>query len=63
MSSNSHPVFAHKIKGKAFVNIGSLGVDGHVMGKHYITIMSVYDGQGEVSERVKVEALIMWEMC
>lgn len=59
ISSNNHPVFAHKVKGKVFVNIGALGVDGHVMGKHYITIMSLYDGQGDVSERVKIEAVVM----
>jgi hypothetical protein len=59
MSSNYHPVFVHKVKGKLFVNIGGLGIDGHVMGKHYITVMSVYEGQGEVNERVKVEAVVM----
>lgn len=60
MSSQRHPVFAHRVKGnKVFVNVGSLGVDWHAEDKHFMTLISVYDGLGDVSERIKVDAIIM----
>ena len=55
ISSQRSPVFAHKIKGnKLFVNIGSLGVDYHAQDKHFMALMSLYDGEGEVSDRIRV---------
>lgn len=55
MSSQRSPVFAHKVKGnKLFINIGSLGVDYHAQDKHFMTLMSVYDGEGDVSDRIRV---------
>ena len=55
MSSQKHPAFAHKIKGqKVFINIGSMGLDYHMEDKHFMTLMSVYEGQGELADRIKV---------
>jgi hypothetical protein len=60
MSSQRHPAFAHKVKGnKIFVNIGSLGIDYHALEKHFMTLMSIYDGQGDVSERIKIDSIVM----
>jgi hypothetical protein len=60
MSSQRHPVFAHKVKGnKVFVNIGSLGIDFHAQEKHFMTLLSLYDGEGEVADRIRVDAIVM----
>lgn len=60
MASQRSPVFAHRVKGnKVFVNIGSLGVDYHAQGKHFMAMVSVYEGEGDVAERIKVESIIM----
>lgn len=36
------PPFARKVKDRIFVNIGSLGIDYHMMGKKYATLISIY---------------------
>lgn len=55
MSSQRNPVFAHKVKGnKIFVSIGSLGVDYHAQDKHFMALMSIYDGEGDVCDRIRV---------
>lgn len=55
MSSQRHPVFAHKVKGnKVFINIGSLGVDYHAQDKHFMALMSLYEGSGNVADRIRV---------
>lgn len=60
MSSQRHPVFAHKVKdNKVFVNIGSLGLDFHSDEKHFMALMSLYDGEGEVAERIRVDSIVM----
>jgi hypothetical protein len=59
MSSQVHPSFAHKVKDKIFMNVGSLGIDYHREGKHFMQVLSLFNGQGNVSERVRVESVIM----
>jgi hypothetical protein len=54
MSSKMLPPFARKVKGRIFVNIGSLGIDFHVMDKKYMTLVSIYQGSGPSNERIKV---------
>ena len=46
MSSKILPPFARKVKGRVFVNIGSLGIDFHTMEKKYMTLVSIYQGTG-----------------
>lgn len=44
-SSHRDPPFAREIKGRVFVNIGSLGMDEpNLTEKHYIALLSIYDG-------------------
>lgn len=52
--------FAREVRGRVFVNIGSLGIDHpNNAGQHYMTLVSIYDGEGPVAQRVKVESLKM----
>lgn len=58
-SYRDHP-YAVEIRGRLFVNIGSLGIDeSNLTNKHYMTLVSIYDGEGPVSKRVKVESMTM----
>ena len=44
-SSHRDPPFAREIKGRVYVNIGSLGIDEpNLTAKHYLTLLSIYDG-------------------
>lgn len=58
--SSQKPPSAHEIKGKVFVSIGALGMDQpNNEDQHYLTLISIYDGEGPVAQRVKVESLKM----
>lgn len=39
------------------VNVGSLGIETNFDLNHYMAIISIYEGEGPVSERVKVETI------
>lgn len=43
-SSQNSPPFVNEIKGRIVLNIGSLGVDYHYTGNHYMAIASIYEG-------------------
>jgi hypothetical protein len=59
-SSRKNPPFATEVNGKVFLNIGSLGMDQeNATGKHYMTLVSVFDGTGAIADRTKVETLSM----
>jgi hypothetical protein len=58
-SSERSPPYAREIKGRVFVNIGSLGIEHHDTGKHFMTLLSIYDGEGPKGHRTKVETLSM----
>lgn len=59
-SSRKDAPFAREIRGRLFVNIGSLGIDqANSNDHHYMTLVSIYDGEGPVAQRVKVESLKM----
>jgi hypothetical protein len=43
-----------------FVNIGSMGIDEeNDLQKHYMTLLSIFDGSGPIAPRTKVETLSM----
>ena len=54
ISSKTHPPFTQRVKDKIFMNVGSLGIDYHREGKHFMQIVSLFNGQGSISERVRV---------
>lgn len=59
-SSRHNPPFAREVKGRLYVNVGSLGVDSpHEAGKHFMTLLSIFDGEGPLAGRTKVETLTM----
>lgn len=61
ISSNRDAPFAREVRGRVFVNIGSLGIDhANSLNEHYMALVSIYDGEGPVCQRVKVESLRMW---
>jgi hypothetical protein len=50
----------YDVRGRVFVNIGTLGMDQpDNVDQHYLTLVSIYDGEGAVPPRVKVESLKM----
>jgi len=59
-SSRKNPPFASEVNGKVFINVGSLRMDQpNETGRHYMTLVSIFDGTGPISERTKVETLSM----
>lgn len=59
-SSESKAPSVYEVKGRLFVNIGSLGMDRpDNADQHHLTLMSIYDGEGPVVHRVKIESLKM----
>ena len=59
-SSRHNPPFARQVKGRLYVNVGSLGIDSpHQAAKHFMTMLSVFEGEGSLTDRVKVETLTM----
>lgn len=59
ISSENSPPYARDIKGRLVVNIASLGMHEHITQKHYMTLMSIYEGEGPLSKRTKIESIIM----
>jgi desulfoferrodoxin (superoxide reductase-like protein) len=59
-SSHRDPPFAKEARGRVYVNIGSLGIDHpNTLDRHYMALVSIYDGEGPVAQRIKVESLTM----
>ena len=59
-SSRRAPPLAREVRGRVFASIGALSIDlPNPEEKHYMTLMSIYDGSGPVAPRVKVEALTL----
>ena len=56
-SSQTSPPFVNEIKGRIILNIGSLGVDYHFTGNHYMAIASIYEGEGAAGQRIKIETI------
>lgn len=56
-SSNTSPPFVNEVNGRIMLNIGSLGVDYHYTGKNYIVFASIYEGDGPVAQRIKIESI------
>ena len=57
-SSRRAPPLAREVRGRVYVSIGALAIDQpNPEEKHYMTLLSIYDGSGPVAPRVKVEAL------
>lgn len=54
-SSNMKPPFLNEFDGRIILNIGSLGIDYHYLNKKYIVLVSVYEGNGPVSDRTKID--------
>jgi hypothetical protein len=54
-TSRKNPPFTKQVKDKLFINIGSLGIDEELYGsKHFMTLVSIFDGDGSVGQRTKV---------
>jgi hypothetical protein len=53
-TSNFSPPFAKTVQGRVFVNVGSLGMENHETGKHYMSLISLYEGEGSVADTTKV---------
>lgn len=54
-SSHRDPPFAREIRGKLYINIGSLGIDKpNVMESHFMTLVTIFEGEGAASGRIKV---------
>lgn len=43
-SSNLSPPFVNSVGERVVLNIGSLGVDPHYTGSHYMSIVSLFEG-------------------
>jgi hypothetical protein len=56
-SSTRSPPFAKELNGRVILNIGSLGIEPNESVKNFIAIASLYDGDGAVAQRIKIEAI------
>lgn len=55
--SHTNPPFVNMVENRLIVNIGALGVDYHYTGKNFISLISLYEGDGPIAQRVKVETI------
>lgn len=53
-SSTISPPFVNLVDNRLIVNIGGLGVDYHYTDKNFISLISLYEGDGPLAQRVKV---------
>lgn len=58
-SSSYSPSYAHEVNGVLFVNVGSLGIEENFTKRHYLTVVSIYEGEGGVSGRTRVDVIEM----
>ena len=54
ISSKTMVPYARSFNGRLVVNIGSLGMDSEFHDKRYMTLMSIYQGQGPLCDRTKI---------
>lgn len=65
IASNKHKPFFRKIKtsrgARGIINVGSLGVETHASTGYYMSILSIYEGEGDAMERTKLDFISMEE--